>query len=270
MFANRTLYEFIVNEYNEKLLFAALSDPHPLLLGVDIACVIFFTLETMIHCMFCPNKVRYFFSIHHILKLVLCLTMTTSTILEFRKDLLLDNFSLGWFYFTCKSFNVFRLCLIFRLHLIYNGLHIILLSVKQSLKELLLLMFCFAAAVIVYGCLMFSVEINTDMFPSTQVAMWWSLITMTTIGYGDYYPTCALGYIVGMLCAISGLIVLAMPIAAIAGTFSNFNLRNADYQKHKFEIERQEKLSVNVDCCTEENKQQGNDNENKTTLEGLD
>jgi hypothetical protein len=81
--------------------------------------------------------------------------------------------------------------------------------------------------------MIFSAEIQSTMFENTYISLWWSLITMTTIGYGDFYPTTTYGYIVGMICAVNGIVVLALPIAAIAGTFSNMFSRNADYQRHK-------------------------------------
>lgn len=44
---------------------------------------------------------------------------------------------------------------------------------------------------------------------------------MTTVGYGDYYPVTPGGYLVGGFCALSGLIMTALPVAVIG---SNFNL----------------------------------------------
>jgi ABC-type phosphate transport system permease subunit len=63
--------------------------------------------------------------------------------------------------------------------------------------------------------------------------MWWAVITMTTVGYGDFYPVSTFGYILGVVCAINGIIVLALPIAAIAGVFSNLFSRNSEFQRHK-------------------------------------
>ena len=90
---------------------------------------------------------------------------------------------------------------------------------------------------------MFSFEIESDMFPTTQITMWWTVITMTTVGYGDFYPVSTFGYVVGVVCAITGIIVLALPVAAISGTFSNLFSRNSELQRHKQAVKEQKRVS---------------------------
>lgn len=53
---------------------------------------------------------------------------------------------------------------------------------------------------------------------------------MTTVGYGDYHPVTAPGYIVGALCAVSGIIISALPVAIIGNNFSIYWQHN---QKRK-------------------------------------
>jgi voltage-gated potassium channel Kch len=66
-----------------------------------------------------------------------------------------------------------------------------------------------------------------QQFRYVIVAMWWAVVTMTTVGYGDMYPRSRLGHIVGSMCAMTGLLVLAMPIAVIAGKFNDMHMKQS-------------------------------------------
>jgi voltage-gated potassium channel len=64
-------------------------------------------------------------------------------------------------------------------------------------------------------------EIQPDAFGSIPRALWWSVITLTTVGYGDVSPVTALGKFLASLVAISGIGLVAMPTAIMAGAFSD-------------------------------------------------
>ncbi|KAL4225591.1 Potassium voltage-gated channel subfamily C member 1 [Mactra antiquata] len=234
-----------IARFPEKAKVIFLTDPHPALFTIDALCMFVFMTEAFVNFCACPNKKNYIRDVYNITKVVLCITMLITVLFETNKEWLrnastgLINVPLGKFYFACKSMNALRLLLLFRLRKLYNGLHILLLTLEHSFKEFFLLAFAFGITVIMFGCLIFSAEIESDMFPSTQISMWWALITMTTIGYGDYFPTTTFGYMIGSLCAISGVIVIALPVASIAGTFSDLYSRNSDLQRHKRAVDNE-------------------------------
>lgn len=55
-----------------------------------------------------------------------------------------------------------------------------------------------------------------------MIGLWWAIVTMTTLGYGDIVPVTPVGYIVGGMCALCGLIFMALPVPVIVNSFTTF------------------------------------------------
>ena len=86
----------------------------------------------------------------------------------------------------------------------------------------------------IFANLIFFAEIRQpDTFPNMLVGFWWSFVTMTTVGYGDVYPLSVTGRVVGAVCTMCGLLVIAMPIAVIAGTFDDLSKKKEDMEAYR-------------------------------------
>ena len=73
-------------------------------------------------------------------------------------------------------------------------------------------------------------------FRSIPDAMWWSIVTLTTVGYGDVSPISALGKVVGALTAIMGVMTVAMMTGIVASSFANkMSLRKETLQNQIIE-----------------------------------
>ena len=78
---------------------------------------------------------------------------------------------------------------------------------------------------LVFGTLFASLEWFVEekdadnAFLSIPHSLWWAIITMTTVGYGDMSPRSPAGKVVGFMCALVGLLCIALPIPGFIAKF---------------------------------------------------
>lgn len=83
---------------------------------------------------------------------------------------------------------------------------------------MLFLFFLVAGATLIY---LIEAEHQPDKFGSIPRSLWWTAVTMTTVGYGDVVPATALGKLVAALISIGGIVLIAIPTGIIAASFSD-------------------------------------------------
>ncbi|KAF8768320.1 Potassium voltage-gated channel protein Shal like protein [Argiope bruennichi] len=76
-------------------------------------------------------------------------------------------------------------------------------------------------------------NVEGTTFTSIPAAFWYTIVTMTTLGYGDMVPATPTGKIVGGVCSLSGVLVIALPVPVIVSNFSRIYHQNQRADKRK-------------------------------------
>ena len=124
---------------------------------------------------------------------------------------------------TILLFQIPRIVRIARIYSVAKNfveVHIIIRAIRHSSNEFILLFVLLASASVFYASILFYVEIHINNLKSIPIGIWWAVVTMTTVGYGDYAPNSFGGFIVGSLCAVSGIVIVALPTPVIVSNFS--------------------------------------------------
>ncbi|MBI5264272.1 MAG: ion transporter [Bradyrhizobium sp.] len=87
-----------------------------------------------------------------------------------------------------------------------------------------------ASAVLVFASLLYAIErdVQPEKFGNIPEAMWWAIVTLGTVGYGDVVPVTPLGKIVTVVAIICGFAMIALPVAIISSAFAD-EVRRRDF-----------------------------------------
>ena len=95
-------------------------------------------------------------------------------------------------------------------------------AVYERRYEFLLILFLLFVTILVSGSLLYlaEAEAQPEKFGSIPRSLWWAIVTLTTVGYGDAYPVTTLGRFLAGIIAITGVTMIALPTGIFASSFS--------------------------------------------------
>ncbi|GAB2191792.1 hypothetical protein MAH1_34000 [Sessilibacter sp. MAH1] len=177
---------------------------------IELVTVIIFTIEYLLRLITAERKLRFVFSFYGLIDLVAIVPFYLSTGLDLR---------------AVRIFRLLRLIRILKL-LRYNQAVNHFAAALKSIKEELIL-FGVVAAIMLYlsavGIYYFEHEAQPEAFQSIFHSLWWSVTTLTTVGYGDMYPITLGGRVFTFFVLMIGLGVVAVPTGLLASAMSREN-----------------------------------------------
>ena len=143
----------------------------------------------------------------------------------------------------------------------YSKSIMILTNVLKNYGYVLMSIFFILVVYMLFSALViFNVE--PDTFPTFFDAVYWSVVTMVTVGYGDIIPTSIAGRVVAMITSIVGVIIFALPSGFIAAAFvkelSKYREKEAKDKEYYANIVDIEKRIQDLENKEKDNQEQAN------------
>lgn len=98
-------------------------------------------------------------------------------------------------------------------------------ALKASKRKIVIFLFFVLASVVILGSMMYLIEGRENGFTSIPVSIYWSIVTLTTVGYGDISPQTPLGQILASVIMILGYGVIAVPTGIVTSEITNIKRR---------------------------------------------
>lgn len=183
-----------------------------------------FTFEYFLRITTTHKPLKYIFSFYGIIDLIAILPMY-----------------LSFFFIGTSIFAVIRALRLLRLFKILNnpkftGQSIQLLkALKASRGKITVFLYFVLISTIIIGSIMYLVEGEENGFTSIPTSIYWTIVTLTTVGYGDISPVTPLGQFIASLVMILGYGIIAVPTGIVTAEFTRTNANKTEPEKNSCE-----------------------------------
>lgn len=175
--------------------------------SIEAFCVVVFTVEYILRIYVADNKPKFIFSVFGIIDILAILPFYLSFGIDLR---------------SLRALRFIRLFRILKMARYNRALSHFTRAIMVAKEEILL--FLFVTFILIYfaavGIYYFESQAQPEHFSSIFDSLWWAIITLTTVGYGDVYPITVGGRVFTFIILMIGLGIVAIPTGIISSALT--------------------------------------------------
>lgn len=167
---------------------------------IEWTFTILFTLEYLLRIWIAQNRRAYALSVYGVIDLLSILPTYIAFFVPEAAPLLI-----------IRLLRVLRVFRILRLLSLLNEANVLAGALRQSARQIFIFFLMVMMTMVIFGCLMYVIEGPANGFDNIPVSVYWAIVTISTVGYGDYVPVTALGRTIAAIGMLIGYAIIAVP-----------------------------------------------------------
>ena len=188
-------------------------EPNQGIVTLDYICYCWFLIEFFCRFSSSPSKRQFILSFLNLIDVLVILPFFFTHLLHTQGITSVSS--------LIGVSKLLRLARIVKLSRYSRGLKALGSTLCASLRELKMMMMFLLMVVVISSCLVYLAEMKHPqaIIKTVLDGFWWSITTITTVGYGDYYPVTGEGKLIGCFCTILGALAFSLPVIVFAANF---------------------------------------------------
>jgi voltage-gated potassium channel len=173
-------------------------------LKLEWAFTILFTVEYLVRIWCAPNRKGYILSVYGVVDLLALLPTYLSLLLPQTAPLLI-----------IRLLRILRIFRVLRLLSLLQEANQLAAALHRSARKIFVFFAMMMVLTTIFGCLVYVAEDGQNGFDNIPVSIYWAIVTITTVGYGDLSPQSAIGRIIASVGMLIGYAVIAVPTGIV-------------------------------------------------------
>jgi len=176
--------------------------------NIEWAITFIFTLEYIVRILCTRNPWRYIFSFYGIVDFLAILPSYLSYFMDGAESLMI-----------IRDIRLLRIFRILKLAQFTGESKKLGNAIKNSWRKIVIFLGGVLTIILIFGTLMYLIEGEQNGFTSIPKSVYWAIVTMTTVGYGDIVPQTIFGQVLSSIIMLTGYGIIAVPTGLVAAKY---------------------------------------------------